>query len=58
MRIENGQEARGIDARGGEGYISGSELQANMKRMDTSYIMPWNEREFRISFVYEQGSYK
>ena len=24
---------------GGGGYISGSELQANMKRMDTSYAL-------------------
>lgn len=48
----------GLTRGGGEGYISGSELQANIKRMDTSYVMPWNEREFRISFVYEQGSYK
>ena len=42
---------RGIDVRGW-GYISGSELQANMKWIQ---VMPWNERQFRISFVYEQG---
>lgn len=29
----------GLTGGGGEGYISGSELQANMKRMDTSYAL-------------------
>lgn len=26
---------------GMDGYISGSELQANLKRMDTSYALEW-----------------
>lgn len=40
---ENGEWIRGSwDWReGGGGYISGSELQANMKRMDTSYALEW-----------------
>ena len=35
-------------------------LGANSSRIWSAWIqvMPWNEREFRISFVYEQGSYK
>ena len=35
-------------------------LGANSRRIWSAWIqvMPWNEREFRISFVYEQGSYK
>ena len=31
----------GLTWGGKEGYISGSELQANMKRMDTSYALEW-----------------
>ena len=31
----------GLTWGGREGYISGSELQANMKRMDTSYALEW-----------------
>lgn len=35
-------------------------LGANSSRIWSAWIqvMPWNGREFRISFVYEQGSYK
>ena len=35
-------------------------LGANSRRIWSAWIqvMPWNERQFRISFVYEQGSYK
>ena len=29
----------GLTGGGRDGYISGSELQANMKRMDTSYAL-------------------
>lgn len=32
----------GLTRQGRDGYIAGSELQANMKRMDPSYA--WNER--------------
>ena len=31
----------GLTWGGRDGYISGSELQANMKRMDTSYALEW-----------------
>ncbi|KAK8969102.1 hypothetical protein KSP40_PGU004928 [Platanthera guangdongensis] len=58
---KGGSAGRGLyherSKEGRDVYIAGSELQANMKRMDTSF-QPWNERQFRISFVYEQGSYK
>ena len=35
-------------------------LGANSRRIWSAWIqvMPWNERQFRIRFVYEQGSYK
>jgi len=35
-------------------------LGANSMRIGSAWIqvMPWNERKFRICFVYEQGSYK
>lgn len=31
----------GLTWGGRDGYISGSELRANMKRMDTSYALEW-----------------
>lgn len=35
-------------------------LGANSRRIWSAWIqvMPWNERQFRIRFVYEKGSYK
>lgn len=42
-RIRMGMDKRlvGLTWGGRAGYISGSELQANMKRMDTSYALEW-----------------